>query len=95
LLCAECPAQLVVLANAPPSLAEKLVSCALAGEGWAFKDIGDRLEGKPVLTAILRRRIGVVPVQTDEERPEGKTLNWHPDARRYRAPSIEATAEAE
>jgi hypothetical protein len=24
------------------------VSCALAGEGWAFKEIGDRLEGKAV-----------------------------------------------
>jgi hypothetical protein len=30
------------------ALAEKLVSCALAGEGWAFKEIGDRLEGKAV-----------------------------------------------
>jgi hypothetical protein len=30
------------------ALAEKLVSCALAGEGWAFKEIGDRLEGKPM-----------------------------------------------
>ena len=24
------------------------MSCALAGEGWAFKEIGDRLEGKPM-----------------------------------------------
>ena len=27
------------------------------------------------LTAILRRRVGVVPVESDEERPEGGTLN--------------------
>jgi hypothetical protein len=78
------------------ALAEKLVSCALAGEGWAFKEIGDRLEGKPMqpvehsgtvdnrtvaqfsdaeLEAILRRRVGIVPVESDEERPEGEALN--------------------
>ena len=28
-------------------LAEKLVDSALAGEGWAFQQIGDRLDGKP------------------------------------------------
>jgi hypothetical protein len=28
-------------------LAEKLVDAALAGEGWAFQQIGDRLDGKP------------------------------------------------
>jgi hypothetical protein len=27
------------------------------------------------LTAILRKRVGVGPVQIDEERPEGETLN--------------------
>jgi hypothetical protein len=27
------------------------------------------------LSAILRRRIGIVPVESDEERPEGGTLN--------------------
>jgi len=27
---------------------KSFVSCALAGEGWAFKEIGDRLEGKPM-----------------------------------------------
>ena len=77
------------------ALAEKLVSCALAGEGWAFKEIGDRLEGKAVqplehsevdtrtvaqfsdaeLEAILRRRVGIVPIESDEERPEGEALN--------------------
>jgi hypothetical protein len=78
------------------ALAEKLVSCALAGEGWAFKEIGDRLEGKAVqplehreddrrdninqfteaeLTAMLRSRMKTVPVETDEERPEGEALN--------------------
>jgi hypothetical protein len=76
-------------------LAEKLVSCALAGEGWAFKEIGDRLEGKAVqplehseadnrtihqfsdaeLTAILRRCVGVVQVEGDEQRPESEPLN--------------------
>jgi hypothetical protein len=77
------------------ALAEKLVSCALAGEGWAFKEIGDRLEGKAVqliehsgtddrdvkeltdaeLTAIIRSQLKIVPVETEEERPEGEPLN--------------------
>jgi len=76
-------------------LAEKLVECALDGEGWAFNMIADRLEGKAAqqidhnvidnreiseysdaeLTAILRRRVGVLPVESDEERPQGGALN--------------------
>ena len=64
-------------------------------QAWAFQQIADRLEGKPVqvvdatvddnrtlhqfsdaeLTAILRRRIDIVPVESDEERPEGGALN--------------------
>ena len=36
------------------ALAEKLVSCALAGEGWAFKEIGDRLEGKWSSPQVMR-----------------------------------------
>lgn len=28
-------------------LADKLVDCALKGEGWAMQQIGDRLDGKP------------------------------------------------
>jgi septum formation inhibitor-activating ATPase MinD len=77
-------------------LAEKLVECAIEDkQAWAFQQIADRLEGKPVqvvdamvddhrtlhefsdaeLTAILRRRVGVVPVESDEERPEGGALN--------------------
>jgi hypothetical protein len=64
-------------------------------QGWAFAQIVDRLEGKPMqpvehtevdkrtvaqftddeLTAILRRRVGVVPVESDEERPESEALN--------------------
>lgn len=28
-------------------LADKLVTCALAGEGWAMQQIADRLDGKP------------------------------------------------
>jgi hypothetical protein len=77
-------------------LAEKLVECALVHkQGWAFQQIADRLEGKPLqpvehtevdkrtvaqftddeLTAILRRRVGIVPVESDEERPEGESLN--------------------
>jgi Family of unknown function (DUF5681) len=77
-------------------LAEKLVECALVDkQGWAFAQIVDRLEGKPMqpvehtevdnrtvaqfsdaeLTAILRRRVGVVPVEGDEERPESGALN--------------------
>jgi hypothetical protein len=72
------------------------VSCALAGEGWAFREIGDRLEGKPMqpvehggtddrtsieqftdaeLTAIMRQRVKIVPVETDDQRPEGESLN--------------------
>src|SRR3974390_2112995 len=77
-------------------LAEKLVECAIEDkQGWAFQQIADRLEGKPVqvvdatvddnrtvqqfrdpeLGAILRRRGGVVPVESDEERPESAALN--------------------
>jgi hypothetical protein len=77
-------------------LAEKLVECAIEDkQSWAFQQIADRLEGKPVqvvdatvddhrtldefsdaeLTAILRRRVGVLGVESDEERPEGGTLN--------------------
>jgi hypothetical protein len=77
-------------------LAEKLVECAIEDkQAWAFQQIADRLEGKPVqvvdatvddhrtlqqfsdaeLTAILRRRVGVVAVESDEERPEGGALN--------------------
>jgi hypothetical protein len=74
----------------------KLVECALVDkQTWAFQQIADRLEGKPVqvvdatvddnraiqqfsdaeLTAILRRRVGVVSVESDEERPESGALN--------------------
>ena len=77
-------------------LAEKLVECAIEDkQSWAFQQIADRLEGKPVqivdatvddhrtlhqfsdaeLTAILRRRVGLVPVESDEERPEREALN--------------------
>jgi hypothetical protein len=28
-------------------LADKLVECALAGEGWAMQQVADRLDGKP------------------------------------------------
>jgi hypothetical protein len=68
-------------------------------QGWAFQQIADRLEGKPVqvvdatvndhrtvhefsdaeLTAILRRRVGVVPVENDQERAE----NGGTQPRRY------------
>jgi hypothetical protein len=77
-------------------LAEMLVECAIKDKaGWAFQQIAERLEGKPVqvvdatvddnrdiqqfsddeLTAILRRRVGVVPVESDEERPDDATVN--------------------
>jgi hypothetical protein len=76
-------------------LAEKLVECALDGEGWAFNMVADRLEGKAVqpvehrdadnreieefsdaeLSAILRRRVGVVAVESDEESPDRGALN--------------------
>ena len=77
-------------------LAEKLVECAIEDkQGWAFQQIADRLEGKPVqvvdatvddrndinqfsdaeLTVLLRERLKVVPLQSNEERPEGEPLN--------------------
>jgi hypothetical protein len=78
-------------------LAEKLVECALVDkQGWAFAQIVDRLEGKPLqpvehhdgdekrtvaqftdaeLEAILRRRVGVVPVESDEQRPDDAIVN--------------------
>ncbi len=33
-------------------LAEKLIACALAGEGWAMQQIADRLDGKPAQAII-------------------------------------------
>ena len=72
------------------------MECAIEDkQGWAFQQIADRLEGKPVqvvdatvddhrtvhqfsdaeLTTILRRRVGVVAVESDEERPEREALN--------------------
>jgi hypothetical protein len=77
------------------ALAEKLVNAALIdGEGWAFQQIADRLEGKPTqivettddrtdidefsdaeLTAILRQRVKVVPVESAEQRPDGEPIN--------------------
>ena len=76
-------------------LAEKLVRCALDGEGWAFNMIAARLEGKAAqqidhnvvdnreisefsdaeLSAILRKRVDVEPIESDEQRPEGEALN--------------------
>jgi Family of unknown function (DUF5681) len=77
-------------------LAEKLLECAIEDkQAWAFQQIADRLEGKPVqvvdatvddhrtldqfsdaeLTAILRRRVGLALVESDEELPEGGVLN--------------------
>src|SRR5215831_9315182 len=68
------------------------VECAIEDkQAWAFQQIADRLEGKPVqvvdatvddnrtlhefsdaeLSAILRRRVGVVPVESEEDRPVG------------------------
>ena len=76
-------------------LAEKLVECAIEDkQSWAFQQIADRLEGRPVqmvdttvndhrtldqfsdaeLTAILRRRVGLVLGESDEERPEHGAL---------------------
>ncbi len=80
----------------PKNRSLKLVECAIEDkQAWAFQQIADRLEGKPVqvvdatvddhrtlhefsdaeLSAILRRRVGVVAVESDEERPEGEPLN--------------------
>ena len=77
-------------------LAEKLVECSIEDkQSWAFQQIADRLEGKPVqvvdatiddhrtvqefsdaeLTAMLRRRVGVVAEESEEERPESEALN--------------------
>jgi hypothetical protein len=33
-------------------LAEKLVKCALDGEGWAMQQVADRLDGKPAQAII-------------------------------------------
>ena len=33
--------------KAMDELAEKLLAAAEAGEGWALKELGDRIEGKP------------------------------------------------
>lgn len=33
-------------------LADKLVTCAMNGEGWAMQQIGDRLDGKPAQAVV-------------------------------------------
>ena len=33
-------------------LADKCVELAIAGEGWAMKEIGDRLDGKPAQAIV-------------------------------------------
>jgi hypothetical protein len=35
------------------AIAEKLVDCAIAGEGWAIQQVADRLDGKPAQEATL------------------------------------------
>lgn len=41
-------------------LAEKLIEAAEAGEQWALKELGDRLEGRPAQTTVI---------QGDEDNP--------------------------
>jgi hypothetical protein len=43
-------------------LAERLLQQAEAGEGWALKELGDRLDGKPAQAIV--GDAGMDPVQT-------------------------------
>lgn len=47
-------------------LADKLVSYALAGEGWAFAQIADRLDGKPHQTSDVQVTRRVEQMTRDE-----------------------------
>jgi len=40
--------------KAMDELAEKLLAAAEAGEGWALKELGDRIEGKPAQSMDLK-----------------------------------------
>jgi len=46
-------------------LAEKLLVAAESGEGWALKELGDRLEGKPA-QAIIGGNEDDPPIQVAE-----------------------------
>ena len=51
-------------------LAEKLVDCALAGDGWAIKEIGDRLDGRPHQTSestVTHKTLSADPVVSENE----------------------------
>ena len=56
------------------ALAEAMLTAAENGEGWALKELGDRLDGKPAQTNILeggeapivvRKEVGFVSPATD------------------------------
>jgi len=48
-------------------LADKLVASALAGEGWAMQQIGDRLDGKPAQeTSVTVTRVKANELPDDE-----------------------------
>lgn len=52
-------------------VADKLVEQALAGEGWAIKEIGDRIDGKPAQAVELGGADGgaiVVQVTSDDDK---------------------------
>lgn len=49
-------------------VAEKLVSKAIEGEGWAIKEVADRVDGKPMqqveLSGVIQSRLNAL---TDDE----------------------------
>ena len=50
------------------TIAEKLVSSAIAGEAWAIKEIADRIDGKPAQAIAISGSLDTAPNRlTDEE----------------------------
>lgn len=47
-------------AQAVRLLADTLVKCAMAGESWAFKEIGDRIDGKVIEESAENSRVTVI-----------------------------------
>lgn len=49
------------------AVADKLLECAMNGEGWAIKEIADRLDGKPMQQMDLEHSGGVAVILSRDD----------------------------